>query len=95
MPSMVDGHVHRTFAPVVAEVAGAHVERQPFDLSTAANHSALAVGVVTLIESYLERRPPYSSGVADDAWRSMRSSDRLSHSNSTNRYGPYSVRPAK
>lgn len=51
----VEGHLQRTVALVVAEVAGTHVRRQLTDVSTAPVHSAFGLSLVDLIEPVLER----------------------------------------
>lgn len=53
---VAESHVRRTVALVVAEVAGARVERQPTDVSIAPDQSALGVGLVELMESVPQSR---------------------------------------
>lgn len=53
---MIDGHVRRAVATVVAETVGAHVEFQLTDVTTAPGQSPLGVRFVDLVEIVLERR---------------------------------------
>lgn len=54
---MDDGQKHCTLASVVAAGVGAHGKRQLTDAISAADHSALAVGLIDLTECVLERKP--------------------------------------